>query len=152
MLFHEDYQSNCPEFPIGGSCALSRPHDGDIARHVKPTKRVANVRERQRTENVNEAFEKLRSIVPTLPSDKLSKIQTIRLATYYIKFLYSTLNLSQLDVTVGQDYDLNNRRRKRRKTDSVDELKMQNTEEVDSLGVDNGALMMMGYEDIYNFS
>jgi len=90
--------------------------------------------------------------VPTLPSDKLSKIQTIRLATYYIKFLYSTLNLSQLDVTVGQDYDLNNRRRKRRKTDSVDELKMQNTEEVDSLGVDNGALMMMGYEDIYNFS
>ena len=152
MLFHEDYQSNCPEFPIGGSCALSRPQIGDIARQVKPTKRVANVRERQRTENVNEAFEKLRSIVPTLPSDKLSKIQTIRLATYYIKFLYSTLNLSQLDVTVAQDYDLNNRRRKRRKTDSVDELKMQNTEEVDSLGVDNGALMMMGYEDIYNFS
>jgi hypothetical protein len=56
-------------------------------------KRVANIRERQRTENVNEAFEKLREIVPSLPSDKLSKIQTIRLATNYIRFLYSLLNI-----------------------------------------------------------
>ena len=47
----------------------------------------ANVRERQRTKNLNEAFSSLREIVPTLPSDKLSKIQTLRLASKYIDFL-----------------------------------------------------------------
>ena len=47
----------------------------------------ANVRERQRTKNLNEAFTELRKIVPTMPSDKLSKIQTLKLASHYIDFL-----------------------------------------------------------------
>lgn len=59
----------------------------------QPVRQAANVRERQRTESLNEAFEKLRKIVPTLPSDKLSKIQTLKLASDYIKFLYSILNM-----------------------------------------------------------
>uniref|UniRef100_A0A182K5P1 BHLH domain-containing protein n=1 Tax=Anopheles christyi TaxID=43041 RepID=A0A182K5P1_9DIPT len=42
---------------------------------------IANVRERQRTQSLNEAFASLRKIIPTLPSDKLSKIQTLRLAS-----------------------------------------------------------------------
>lgn len=42
---------------------------------------MANVRERQRTQNLNDAFQSLRKIIPTLPSDKLSKIQTLKLAT-----------------------------------------------------------------------
>lgn len=41
---------------------------------------MANVRERQRTQSLNEAFGALRKIIPTLPSDKLSKIQTLKLA------------------------------------------------------------------------
>lgn len=41
----------------------------------------ANVRERQRTQSLNEAFASLRKIIPTLPSDKLSKIQTLKLAS-----------------------------------------------------------------------
>ena len=53
---------------------------------------MANDRERQRTGSLNEAFDKLRQIVPTLPSDKLSKIQTLKLATKYIHFLYSLLS------------------------------------------------------------
>ena len=63
-------------------------------------KQVANVREQQRTQSLNSAFETLRQIVPTLPSDKLSKIQTLRLAADYIKFLNSLLddsNLKQID-------------------------------------------------------
>lgn len=52
---------------------------------------VANVRERQRTQALNEAFNKLRKIIPTLPSDKLSKIQTLRLAARYIDFLCQVL-------------------------------------------------------------
>lgn len=55
---------------------------------------MANVRERQRTQSLNEAFASLRHIIPTLPSDKLSKIQTLKLATRYIDFLYQLLNES----------------------------------------------------------
>ncbi|KAJ8875115.1 hypothetical protein PR048_023008 [Dryococelus australis] len=62
------------------------------------TQRVmANVRERQRTQSLNEAFASLRKIIPTLPSDKLSKIQTLKLATRYIDFLYQVLQCSGSD-------------------------------------------------------
>lgn len=53
---------------------------------------MANVRERQRTQSLNEAFTSLRKIIPTLPSDKLSKIQTLKLASRYIDFLYQVLH------------------------------------------------------------
>ncbi len=52
---------------------------------------LANVRERQRTQSLNHAFADLRRIIPTLPSDKLSKIQTLKLATRYIDFLGQVL-------------------------------------------------------------
>lgn len=52
---------------------------------------LANVRERQRTQSLNDAFTQLRTIIPTLPSDKLSKIQTLKLASRYIDFLYQVL-------------------------------------------------------------
>lgn len=55
---------------------------------------MANVRERQRTQSLNEAFASLRQIIPSLPSDKLSKIQTLQLATQYIEFLYQILSTS----------------------------------------------------------
>ena len=48
---------------------------------------AANVRERQRTQSLNDAFTKLRGIVPTKPSDKLSKRETLKLAHMYIDFL-----------------------------------------------------------------
>lgn len=51
----------------------------------------ANVRERQRTQNLNDAFTQLRKLVPTMPSDKLSKIKTLELATNYIDFLWKVL-------------------------------------------------------------
>ncbi|KAL6109091.1 twist1 [Pungitius sinensis] len=58
---------------------------------------MANVRERQRTQSLNEAFTSLRKIIPTLPSDKLSKIQTLKLAARYIDFLYQVLQSDELD-------------------------------------------------------
>uniref|UniRef100_A0A673IWR8 Twist-related protein 1 n=1 Tax=Sinocyclocheilus rhinocerous TaxID=307959 RepID=A0A673IWR8_9TELE len=62
------------------------------------TQRVmANVRERQRTQSLNEAFASLRKIIPTLPSDKLSKIQTLKLASRYIDFLCQVLQSDELD-------------------------------------------------------
>ena len=58
---------------------------------------LANVRERQRTQSLNEAFAQLRKIIPTLPSDKLSKIQTLKLAARYIDFLYQVLRSDDTD-------------------------------------------------------
>lgn len=60
----------------------------DQHQDVQTQRVLANVRERQRTQNLNEAFAALRKIIPTLPSDKLSKIQTLKLAARYIDFLY----------------------------------------------------------------
>ncbi|XP_077554574.1 twist-related protein 2-like [Haemaphysalis longicornis] len=58
---------------------------------------LANVRERQRTQSLNEAFASLRKIIPTMPSDKLSKIQTLKLASMYIAFLFEVLNCDEPD-------------------------------------------------------
>lgn len=58
---------------------------------------LANVRERQRTQSLNEAFASLRKIIPTMPSDKLSKIQTLKLASMYIAFLFEVLNSDEPD-------------------------------------------------------
>lgn len=75
----------------GSKTKSLRARDADEL-NAKPEQRVvANVRERQRTQALNEAFNKLRKIIPTLPSDKLSKIQTLRLASRYIDFLCQVL-------------------------------------------------------------
>lgn len=58
---------------------------------------MANVRERQRTHNLNEAFASLRKIIPTLPSDKMSKIQTLKMAARYIDFLYHVLQCADAE-------------------------------------------------------
>nr|CAG4643913.1 EOG090X0511 [Lepidurus arcticus] len=64
---------------------------------------LANVRERQRTQSLNEAFASLRKIIPTLPSDKLSKIQTLKLASRYIDFLYHVLRTEENENTEDSD-------------------------------------------------
>ncbi|XP_054851517.1 twist-related protein 2 [Eublepharis macularius] len=61
---------------------------------------LANIRERQRTQSLNEAFAALRKIIPTLPSDKLSKIQTLKLAARYIDFLYQVLESGEMDAKI----------------------------------------------------
>ncbi|XP_029013378.1 twist-related protein 2-like [Betta splendens] len=76
----------------GGFSALEDPH----AQRV-----IANIRERQRTQSLNEAFASLRKIIPTLPSDKLSKIQTLKLASRYIDFLYQVLQNDEMDAKLA---------------------------------------------------
>jgi hypothetical protein len=72
----------------GGSNASPIPLNHLQHQDVQSQRVLANVRERQRTQSLNEAFSALRKIIPTLPSDKLSKIQTLKLAARYIDFLY----------------------------------------------------------------
>jgi len=93
----------------GGSCT-SRPKR---RRHPVSTEEMllqrnqANVRERERTRSLNDAFSKLREIVPTLPSDKLSKIQTLKLASKYIDFLNNVLEEGDTSFDLTQPSNTN---------------------------------------------
>ena len=56
-------------------------------------RRAANIRERRRMFNLNEAFDRLRSKVPTFAYEKrLSRIETLRLAITYINFMDELLS------------------------------------------------------------
>ncbi|CDW51962.1 HLH domain containing protein [Trichuris trichiura] len=53
---------------------------------------AANLRERRRMQSINEAFDGLRHRIPTLPYEKrLSKVDTLKLAIGYIRFLQEVL-------------------------------------------------------------
>ncbi|XP_029948017.1 transcription factor 15-like [Salarias fasciatus] len=72
--------------PPAGSCR--RGPGGVVVRQ----RNAANARERHRTQNVNTAFTALRTLIPTEPVDrKLSKIETLRLASSYIAHLANVL-------------------------------------------------------------
>uniref|UniRef100_A0A1I8NA72 BHLH domain-containing protein n=1 Tax=Musca domestica TaxID=7370 RepID=A0A1I8NA72_MUSDO len=69
----------------------TRPHKTrrmKCASQVAQQRQAANLRERRRMQSINEAFEGLRSHIPTLPYEKrLSKVDTLKLAISYITFL-----------------------------------------------------------------
>lgn len=72
---------------------ISRKLDGDSPPAMKQ-RSAANARERGRTQSVNTAFTALRTLIPTEPVDrKLSKIETLRLASSYISHLANVLLL-----------------------------------------------------------
>ncbi|GLH15039.1 Basic helix-loop-helix transcription factor amos [Gryllus bimaculatus] len=93
----------------GNSCTLSSnceletknkmqlpcvPCDAMTSDSANPAKHrnQANARERDRTHSVNSAFMTLRMLIPTEPADrKLSKIETLRLASSYISHLGTQL-------------------------------------------------------------
>ncbi|XP_053926704.1 transcription factor 15-like isoform X2 [Cuculus canorus] len=55
---------------------------------------AANARERHRTHSVNSAFGALRRLIPTRPADRrLSKVETLRLASSYISHLANVLRM-----------------------------------------------------------
>lgn len=67
----------------GGSHGKKRKRVATVAQ-----RRAANIRERRRMFNLNEAFDKLRRKVPTFAYEKrLSRIETLRLAITYISFM-----------------------------------------------------------------
>lgn len=69
---------------------------------VSKQRQAANARERDRTHSVNTAFSALRTLIPTEPADrKLSKIETLRLASSYISHLANVLLLAE-DTPDGQ--------------------------------------------------
>ena len=72
---------SCLVFP-----ASSRPKRKRVITNSQ--RQAANVRERRRMVSLNEAFDRLRSVIPTFSYEKkLSRMETLRLAITYIGFL-----------------------------------------------------------------
>ena len=59
---------------------------------LKQRREAANARERKRMNGLNDAFERLRDVVPNMTTEqKLSKIETLRMAQAHIKALAGLL-------------------------------------------------------------
>ncbi|KAJ8924973.1 hypothetical protein NQ315_001138 [Exocentrus adspersus] len=59
---------------------------------MKKRRLAANARERRRMNNLNDAFDRLRDVVPSLGNDrKLSKFETLQMAQTYIAALHELL-------------------------------------------------------------
>ncbi|KAG8573203.1 hypothetical protein GDO81_012325 [Engystomops pustulosus] len=70
---------------------LGRPKRKRVITYAQ--RQAANIRERKRMFNLNEAFDLLRKKVPTFAYEKrLSRIETLRLAIVYISFMTELLN------------------------------------------------------------
>lgn len=66
--------------------------DDDIDSPKHPQRNAANARERARMRILSKAFCTLKTKLPYVPSDtKLSKLDTLRLATNYIAYLRAVL-------------------------------------------------------------
>ncbi|XP_037985743.1 basic helix-loop-helix transcription factor scleraxis [Motacilla alba alba] len=80
-------------FGMKGGKRRSGKSRGRLSREPRQ-RHTANARERDRTNSVNTAFTALRTLIPTEPADrKLSKIETLRLASSYISHLGNVLLL-----------------------------------------------------------
>ncbi|XP_007505472.1 fer3-like protein [Monodelphis domestica] len=74
----------------GTSLLLGRPKRKRVITLAQ--RQAANIRERKRMLNLNEAFDQLRKKVPTFAYEKrLSRIETLRLAIVYISFMTELL-------------------------------------------------------------
>ncbi|XP_051000879.1 fer3-like protein [Acomys russatus] len=73
---------------------LGRPKRKRVITYAQ--RQAANIRERKRMFNLNEAFDQLRRKVPTFAYEKrLSRIETLRLAIVYISFMTELLQGSE---------------------------------------------------------
>lgn len=79
-------QSRSKRSSSGGSKGSTTPPPVEV---MKKRRTAANARERRRMNSLNDAFEKLREVVPSLGSDrKLSKFETLQMAQTYINALH----------------------------------------------------------------
>lgn len=77
-----------------------------VVRAKKVRRLKANDRERNRMHNLNDALERLRCVLPCVPDDnKLTKIETLRMANNYIMTLSEMLKLSDEDISRLSDTD-----------------------------------------------
>lgn len=88
--------------PSEGSTADSGADDAASDDKRKRRRLAANARERRRMYNLNEAFDRLRGVVPAADDDrKLSKYETLQMAQTYIDALYRLLDAGQQHPTAA---------------------------------------------------
>ncbi|NWH88746.1 FER3L protein, partial [Aegithalos caudatus] len=76
---------------VPSASLLDRPRRKRVITYAQ--RQAANIRERKRMFNLNEAFDQLRKKVPTFAYEKrLSRIETLRLAIVYISFMTELLD------------------------------------------------------------
>ncbi|KAM8811769.1 fer3-like protein [Eudromia elegans] len=87
----EDEEEDEEEERMRSASLLERPKRKRVITYAQ--RQAANVRERKRMFNLNEAFDELRKKVPTFAYEKrLSRIETLRLAIVYISFMTELLD------------------------------------------------------------
>lgn len=65
---------------------------------LKKRRLAANARERRRMNGLNEAFDRLREVIPSLDAEhKLSKFETLQMAQNYISSLRELLEKSDVN-------------------------------------------------------
>ncbi|RXM30990.1 Protein atonal-like 1 [Acipenser ruthenus] len=80
------------ELRVPGTSGYSDREPCDLVPVQKRRREAANARERRRMLGLNLAFDRLRSVIPTLESDKkLSKSETLQMAQIYISALCDLL-------------------------------------------------------------
>ncbi|XP_035001317.2 transcription factor ATOH1 [Hippoglossus stenolepis] len=78
--------------PAGGALHYLQPDKCALERAQRRRRLAANARERRRMLGLNVAFDRLRSVIPNLESDKkLSKSETLQMAQIYISTLSELL-------------------------------------------------------------
>ncbi|XP_010013777.1 PREDICTED: fer3-like protein, partial [Nestor notabilis] len=87
----EDEEEEEEEEKMNSTSLLDRPRRKRVITYAQ--RQAANIRERKRMFNLNEAFDQLRKKVPTFAYEKrLSRIETLRLAIVYISFMTELLD------------------------------------------------------------
>ena len=97
--------TNKPKRGRGGRKKSTRPPSPTILRKRRT---AANARERRRMNGLNDAFERLREVIPALGSDhKLSKFETLQMAQTYIGALANLLDRDGNHKTDGSEPSIN---------------------------------------------
>lgn len=86
----QDYYDSKYKRDISNNRKNSQPQAG--VEVMKKRRLAANARERRRMNSLNDAFDRLRDVVPSLGNDrKLSKYETLQMAQTYIAALHELL-------------------------------------------------------------
>lgn len=87
--------------PAGGALHYLQPDKCALERAQRRRRLAANARERRRMLGLNVAFDRLRSVIPNLESDKkLSKSETLQMAQIYIATLSELLQEGPCEASV----------------------------------------------------
>ncbi|NXU91306.1 FER3L protein, partial [Xiphorhynchus elegans] len=87
----EDEEEEEEKERMHSTSLMDRPRRKRVITYAQ--RQAANIRERKRMFNLNEAFDQLRKKVPTFAYEKrLSRIETLRLAIVYISFMTELLD------------------------------------------------------------